>query len=523
MAIPVLSAAEMRTIDRRTIEEIGLSGPVLMELAGRACAEEVEALLPERGPARVAVVCGRGNNGGDGLVAARHLRHAGREVDVFLLARPEELAGDARLNLEILQRCGFSATSLPDEPALEGFSLEGYAVILDAILGTGLSSPVRGHLARAIEALQAARAAGARLVAVDVPSGVSADTGQVLGLAAQAERTVTFGAPKRGHLLHPGAELSGEVVVADLGFPPGLLPTGPGATWLLDDADLVPYLARRAPAAHKGDFGHLLVIAGSVDKPGAAGLCCLAALRTGAGLVTLAAPPEVLARVLVGPVEAMGQPAVDLHGLRAACAGKSAVALGPGLGTSPEAAEAVRRLAEELPQPMVLDADGLNHLAGQLELVRRAAGPRVLTPHPGEAARLLARTSADIQADRLGSARQLAAQSGAVVVLKGALSVVADPDGTAFVVPTGNPGLATAGSGDVLTGVLGALLGQGLGAAEAACVGAFLHGRAGDLAARTRGQRGLVASDIAAHLPEAIRRFEAWSDEPETEADGEAR
>ncbi|HOX44798.1 MAG TPA: NAD(P)H-hydrate dehydratase [Myxococcota bacterium] len=518
MAIPVLSAAEMRAIDARTIEEIGLPGPVLMELAGRACAEEVEALLPARGPARVAVVCGRGNNGGDGLVAARHLRHAGREVDVFLLARPEDLGGDALLNLQIFQRCGFSLRSLPDEPALEGFSLEGYAVILDAVLGTGLSSPVGGHLARAIQAMRAARQAGARLVAVDVPSGVSADTGQVLGLAAQADRTVTFGAPKRGHLLHPGAELSGEVVVADLGFPPGLLPKGTGATWLLDDADLAPYLTRRAPAAHKGDFGHLLVIAGSADKPGAAGLCCLAALRAGAGRVTLAAPPEVLARALLGPTEAMGQPAADVLGLRAACQGKDAVALGPGLGMAPEAAEAVRLLAAELPQPLVVDADGLNHLVGQLELVRKAAGPRVLTPHPGEAARLLARTAADIQADRLGAARQLAAQAGAVVVLKGAHSVVADPDGTAFLVPTGNPGMATAGSGDVLTGVLGALLGQGLGAAEAACVGAFLHGRAGDLAAAARGQRGLVAGDIAAHLPDAIRRFEAWSDEPEEEA-----
>ncbi len=522
MAIPVLSAAEMREIDRRCIQEIGLGGAVLMELAGRACAEEVEALLAAHGAGEIAVVCGRGNNGGDGLVAARHLLHGGHRVDVFLLARPEELAGDARLNLEIFTRCGFAVASLADEASLSGWSLDGYAVVLDALLGTGLSSPVTGLQARAVERMQAARAAGARLVAVDLPSGVSADTGQVLGAAPQADRTVTFGAPKRGHLLHPGAALAGDVVVVDLGFPPGLLPKGPGATWLLDEEDLVPYLRRRPAAAHKGDCGHLLVVAGSADRPGAAGLCCLGALRAGAGLVTLAAPPEVLSRVLLGPVEAMGQPAVDLHGLRAACQGKDVVALGPGLGSSAEAAEAVRRLAEELAQPVVLDADGLNHLVGHLELLRRAPGARLLSPHPGEAARLLARTGAEIQADRLGAARQLAAQAGAVVVLKGAHSVVADPDGTAFLVPTGNPGMATAGSGDVLTGVLGALLGQGLGALEAACVGAYLHGRAGDLAAAARGQRGLVAGDLAAHLPEAIRRFEAWDDEPAEDADHRA-
>jgi NAD(P)H-hydrate epimerase len=507
MAIPVLSAAEMREVDRRCIQEIGLPGAVLMELAGRAAAEEAEALLPPGG-GRVGVLCGQGNNGGDGLVAARHLRHAGHPVEVLLLARPEDLRGDARLEFDILARLGHPVRSLTEPAELEALHPGGCTVWLDAVFGTGLTRPVEGLFAAALQALERARLAGARIVAVDIPSGVSADSGQVLGLAVRAERTVTFGSPKRGHLLHPGAELTGELVVVDLGFPPALLPSAPGATWLLTDEDLTPYLARRAPAAHKGDFGHLVVVAGSADRPGAAGLCCLGAVRGGAGLVSLAAPPGVLRQVLVGPAEAMGIPAADVHGLLAACQGKSALALGPGLGQAPETAEAVLRLALEAPIPAVLDADGLNLLAGRLAELARAAGPRVLTPHPGEAARLLGRTSAEVQADRLGAVRELARLGRAVVVLKGAISAVAEPDGTVYLVPTGNPGMATGGSGDVLTGLLGALLAQGLAASEAACLGAFLHGRAGDLASLALGQRGLAAGDIAAHLPAAMRAFE---------------
>ncbi len=516
MAIPILTAGEMQRIDRITIEEIGIPGPVLMEQAGRACAEEAESLLPEGKPGRVAVICGKGNNGGDGLVAARHLHHAGHQVDIFILAHPDGLRGDALLNKHVLDKLNMPLEVRASDESVRSMDLGRYDVLVDAIFGTGLSSDVRGVYATAIEVINDA---GVPVVAVDLPSGLSSDTGEVMGCAVEATATVTFGAPKRGHLLYPGASLVGDLTVVDIGLPPHLFPSGAGSTWLLTDEDLTAYLQLREPDAHKGHFGHLLVVAGSADKPGAAGLCCLAACRSGAGLVTLAAEPEVLKRVVAGPVEYMGETVRDFDDLLAACAGKQAVAIGPGLGQQPPAAEMVRRAAAELELPMVIDADGLNVLSGRadlLDLLKSAPAARILTPHPGEMARLTAETTARVQRDRFGACRRLAADCGCVVVLKGAGTVVADPDGTAFLIPTGNPGMAAGGAGDVLTGVVGSLLCQGLGPLEAASVGAYLHGAAGDLAAREKGQRGQVASDIVENLPEVIRRVEDFgNDEPD--------
>ena len=507
MAIPLLDAAGMRELDRITIEEVGIPGTVLMEVAGRGCAEAVEELLGEAG--RVAVVCGKGNNGGDGFVAARHLRHAGCQVDVFLIADEKMLSGDAKLNKEILDKLMHPVKSLPDEAKVKKLDLSGYDVILDAVFGTGLSSDVRGPLGLAIERINDSKVP---VVAVDIPSGISSDSGQVMGTAVRAAATVTFGYPKIGHVTYPGAAHTGDITIVDIGIPPDLAPDGPGSTWLLEDSDIAPHFKRRRPDAHKGRFGHLVVVAGSGDKPGAAGLCCRAAVRSGAGLVTLAAPDEVLSRVVVGAVEFMGAPAKSAKDVSDFCKGKQAVCIGPGLGTSKEAADRVRRLVSELPLPMVVDADGLNNLAGKLAMVKKAPAKRILTPHPGEMARLLGLTVPEVQKDRLGMARLAAKKGGCVVVLKGTGTVVADRDGTAFLVPTGNPGMASGGTGDVLTGIIGGLLAQGHDACQAACLGAYVHGEAGDLVMETKGQHGLAAGDMIEALPFVLAGYEDDSD-----------
>jgi NAD(P)H-hydrate epimerase len=502
MAIPVLNAKQMRDIDRISIEDIGIPGSVLMELAGRACAEEAERFLPADRFGQVAVFCGKGNNGGDGFVAARYLKNSGHHVRVYLLADPASLKGDARLNYEILGKLGQKVDTLSHRSEIENLSLGHVDVILDALFGTGLSSDVHGLFVPLIEKMNAS---GHAIVAVDLPSGLCSDTGSIKGCAVKALRTVTFGAPKCGHLLFPGPDLTGKLCVADIGFPPELFGT---QTWLLNDEDLVCYLKNRPTDSHKGDFGHLLVVAGSLEKPGAAGLCCRAACRTGAGLVTLAAPFDVLSRVVSGSVEFMGLHASSIKQFMHASQDKQAVVLGPGLGQKPDTKALVTSLVRELVNPLVIDADALNSLVGHLDLLKKAPGVRILTPHPGEMARLLEITSREVQADRLGLSRELASSYGCVVVLKGAHTVVADPEKNAFIVPTGNPGMASGGSGDVLTGMIGALLCQGLKELEAACVGAYLHGAAGDLAAIKMSQMGQTANDIVDSIPTVLLRLQ---------------
>jgi ADP-dependent NAD(P)H-hydrate dehydratase / NAD(P)H-hydrate epimerase len=510
MAIALVPAAKMQELDRVTIEEIGIPGPVLMEVAGRGCAEAVEELLPIGPGGRVAVVCGKGNNGGDGYVAARHLRNLGHQVDVFLLAKADSLAGDAQLNYQILTKLGGKVSSIGRAEQLAEIDFDSYHVILDAIFGTGLSSDVRSLHAKAIEAINKSQAA---VVAVDMPSGISSDTGSVMGVAVRAERTVTFAHLKPGQLIFPGAKYCGDLSLVDIGIPPDLAPHGPGSTWLLTDEDIAPRLGRREADAHKGRFGHLVVVAGSPAMPGAAGLCCRSAVTAGAGLVTLAADQAVLERVVVGPVEFMSTAATKFDQVAEFCRGKHALAIGPGLGGSKETAELVRRLVAEIDLPMVVDAEALNHLAGHLDLLNKASAPRVLTPHPGEMARLLDCTTAEVQADRLAAARQIAGQYKCIVVLKGAGSIVADPDRTAYVVPTGNPGMASGGTGDVLTGIISSFITQGMAASDAACVGAYVHGRSGDLVSESDGQRAVTAGKMIDALGPVMARFESYMDD----------
>lgn len=515
---PLVSAAEMRALDRHTIETLGVPGAILMENAGRAVAEMALALgAAETG---VFVVCGAGNNGGDGLVAARLLHLAGVPLRVSLLGAPEALHGDAAANWALARNAGvpFASEIAPPRGAL----------VVDAIFGTGLARTVTGEAAAAVERLRAARPA-CRVLSVDLPSGLDADTGQALGPAVQADVTVTLGLPKRGLALEPGRSLAGRIFVARIGIAdaaPGVRPDV--SLWTRRAA------ARRLPprprAGHKGTFGHVLVIAGSDGKIGAAVLAAQGAARAGAGLVTVACPiglrdvfEEKCTEAMTAPVsEAPGRAFVLGAGpaLAALAAGRDAVVLGPGLGTADETAALVRALVAQVERPMVIDADALHALAACPDVLKARSAASILTPHPGEAGRLLGLSPADVNRDRVAAATRLAARSGCVVVLKGAATVVAEPgpcaapggpegaagtgQGRVTVIATGGPVLGTGGTGDVLAGALAGLLAQGAPAFEAAALGAYLHGLAGDRWAARHGDTGALAGEIAREIPAAI-------------------
>ena len=502
----LVTAQEMRALDRATIDDVGVPGIALMENAGRATADLIwrrAGLSPGR---RVAVLCGGGNNGGDGFVVARHLANRSCVIEVFLLAREEGVTGDARTNLLAWRRQGGELTVCADAAAFEAEERGRVAfsdVRVDALLGTGLNSEVRGVYRAGVELLNSL--AGGFTAAVDIPSGLHADTGQPLGAAVRADLTATYGYAKRGHVLSPGSAYVGRLEVVDIGIPPALAEAAGIACSTVEEAEVRAALPLRPLAAHKGTFGHLLVVAGRHGKSGAAVLACEAALRTGAGLVTLVSDdPTRQALVTVVP-EAMSEPARGPGDLAALAVGRTAIACGPGIGTDEEAAARVRFVAADCPLPAVLDADALNVLAaGRLDWLALAAAPRILTPHPGEMARLTKTPARVVQADRIGAAAAFAREHGVVVVLKGAGTVVAEPSGRVRVVTTGGPALATGGSGDVLTGIIGGLLAQGVPPAEAAAAGAWLHGAAGDLAADDLGAASVLAGDVTACLASVL-------------------
>lgn len=495
---PVVTAAEMRALDRTTIDELGLPALTLMETAGRAVAEAALRMLGEQ-RGHVAVVCGPGNNGGDGFVAARVLRDRGVDATVYLAAARDAVRGDARTHLEIFERAGGPLRMLatPEQLAALDARVIDAALVIDALFGVGLTRPIEGHLAEVVTMMLMA----ARVLAVDVPSGVNSDTGKALGVAAIAERTVTMAALKIALVSAPGFAHAGTVEVADIGVPAKLVADTPVGAGVVEAADVAGWLPHPQALDHKGRRGHVLIVGGSPGMRGAGRLAAMAALRAGAGLCTLAgegeveAPDSVMTRVLSG---ALG----DLLD------GKAAVVIGPGLGkTSAAAARVGEVLASK--RPAVLDADALNLLADRPAVIAKAAGPVVVTPHPGEAARLLATTAAEVESDRLAAARALADKLRAIVVLKGARTIVcdgrADPDDGVrhcSINPTGGPALATGGTGDVLAGTIGALLAQGLSAIDAARAGVYVHGHAGDALAAQHGERGMLSSD----LPDAIAR-----------------
>jgi ADP-dependent NAD(P)H-hydrate dehydratase / NAD(P)H-hydrate epimerase len=499
---PLLSAEEMRACEADAVRG-GVSTLQLMERAGVALAEHAQRMAGPEG--RFAVLCGPGNNGGDGLVAARHLAKAGRQVLVVLLAEATALKGESRTNLEALTAMGGSAGG-----AVEDFAPRPGDVAIDALLGTGLNRAPDGALADAIHALWRWRAVGVRVLSADVPSGLASDTGAAFRPTVQADATLAFGALKVGEALEPGASLSGELHLA----PIGLEPEAPSVQ-LLEEEDARGWLPQRRADSNKGTYGHVLVVAGSRGKSGAAALAGLASLRSGVGLCTVATPEDALSDVLGHAPELMGvgldsdKPLgpVHLEALLEAAEGKDALVVGPGIARGKKTHLLLAQLLERFPGPVVLDADALNAVAGRLEVLRAAQGTLVLTPHPGEMARLCGLTAAEIQADRVAVAKDFARAHRVVLVLKGARTVVASPDGRARINPTGNPGMATGGTGDVLSGICGALLAQGIAPLDAASAAVYAHGLAGDLEQEWRGDMGLIASDLLAGLTAVWARW----------------
>jgi len=517
--IPVLTAAEMRQADRQTIDEIGLPGVVLMENAGSAVAEVIRKRFPAL--RRPAILCGRGNNGGDGFVVARRLQDLRPEV--YLMGIRDDVRDDARVHLDVLERSVGKVVEVADALAWERTRerLRRSDLVVDALLGTGLKDAPTGLVADAIKDLTRLRELGVPVLAVDLPSGIPSDSGDLPWPVVPASLTVTFASPKYGHVLPPACDWVGELVTVDIGIPKAVLEKQQPKLFLLEAADAARAFPERTPESHKGTYGHLLIVAGSIGKTGAAVLAATGALRSGVGLVTVATPVNALPLVAAGRPEVMTEPIpVTAAGnlSREACdrvlslaASRDAVVIGPGLGQEPGVREFVREFVRRCPVPLLVDADGLNALAppaggrirGALDALELGR-PTVLTPHPGETARLSGLRPEEIQKRRLETARGLARETGALVVLKGHRTLVVDSTGRAAVNPTGNPGLATAGTGDVLAGMIGALLARHE-AWDACNAGVYLHGLAGDLAAARRGQASLVAGDVLEALPDAVR------------------
>ncbi len=506
--IPVLGSRDMRAADRAAIRS-GVAGITLMENAAAALAADLLAAWPRA--RRAAVVCGPGNNGGDGLAAARLLSDEGVGVSVFTLQDPERYHGDAAENAARARACGLALLSLAVRASWRELSaaLAESDVVVDALFGTGLSRALTGAAARAVRAVNAS---GRPVIAADLPSGLSADDPRLLGPAVRAQRTVAFAAAKVCHVLAPARDLCGRVVVRDIGIDREALRRRGRLLWITEAADVAAALPPRRADSHKGDYGRLAIVAGSRGKAGAAALAARGALRGGAGLVTVFCPASVEPAVVGALPETMTRPLPDRGGelgpeaaqaLSDALGDFDAAAVGPGLGVSPAAREAVRALLRS-PLPVVCDADALNAFAGDAGAFARRP-PTVLTPHPGEAARLLRLSTRRIQADRLAAATKLAGQSRAVVLLKGSGTLIARPRGPVAVNPTGTPLMSTAGAGDVLTGVLGALLAGGLEPWIAAMAAAYLHGAAGERLAETLGDAGLLASELADAIP-LVRR-----------------
>jgi len=508
----LLKAAQVRELDRLTIEEIGIPGPVLMETAGRAVVEAVEESFADLFPGPVVVLAGKGNNGGDGYVIARTLLDRGWSVITVVLAPAAEIRGDARVHLRALKRCGGEVVHAASEQRLAG-ALQRAAetrLTIDAILGTGLTSEVRGLY---LQAIKWCNAHAAPAVAVDIPSGVDADNGRILGAAVESALTVTFAVAKPGQACLPGAAVCGLLRVADIGIPAKLLDATPLEGEFVDAETAAKLLPERPLSGHKGNFGHLLVLAGARGKSGAALLASEGGLRSGAGLVTLAVPGSLRDVCMARLTEAMSISLPDSEGAVSSAAYEEVMlamsrldvlALGPGLGTAETTQLLVQRLVRDCEKPLVIDADGLNALVGHLDTLSQRSGVvPVITPHPGEMSRLTGLSIAAIEDQRLEVARRFAREQQVVVVLKGARTIVAAPDGRYRINGSGNPGLASGGMGDVLTGLIGGLLAQGLAPFDAASLGCYLHGMAADRLKECLGEAGMLAGDVARELPAA--------------------
>jgi NAD(P)H-hydrate epimerase len=514
----ILTADQMREADRRTIEDLGIPSLVLMENAGRQVVAAMEGFFQDLSDHRVAVICGKGNNGGDGFVVARTLHQRGVDVSVFVVGQVAEIKGDARVNIEILGRLGITVVEIGDEGQwdLHFSEISDRDVIVDAMFGTGLRAALSGIYETIIADINGS---SIPVVSIDIPSGLSADTHEVIGDCVDATVTVTLGAPKLPLILPPAEEKSGEVVIADIGIPLGIIDAldGPRIELLTRD-EMRTLISPRAADAHKGDFGRVLIVAGSRGKTGAAILAAHGALKAGTGLVTIATPRSLLPILaayapdyMTEPLEETAEGTVHFAAAEQVLSlTADAIVMGPGLGRGEGVSTFVREVVDKCEVPLVLDADALTAFADEPSaLVGREGRDVIITPHPGEMSRLLGCTIDDVQADRVGIARDFATAHKLHVVLKGYRTIIATSQGKCFVNPTGSPGMATGGTGDVLAGMLGAWMGQLLDA-EAACrLAVYVHGAAGELADADQGEVSMTATDVVQHISDAVLELTA--------------
>jgi NAD(P)H-hydrate epimerase len=514
----IVTGRQMAELDRLAIEEYGIPSLVLMENAGKACADRIGEILERKvgnvQESSVAVVCGKGNNGGDGMVIARHLHNRGVYVEIYLADDEENLSPDARVQHSILRKMDVEVRPLKDAEGIEDlrYFLEEVQLCVDALVGTGLSSPLSGHLREVVEAINLSMAP---VFAVDVPSGIDASTGRILGEAVRADYTSTFGLLKFAHVLLPGVLHCGEVELHDIGIPSRAIFESDIKTEALDERSVRSMLSIRPPDFHKGDAGRVAVVGGSPGLTGAPCLAGQAALRMGAGLVTVIVPASLHAIVESKLMEVMSAsvpdggggtfPPASVEQTLERIGRADVVVVGPGLGQYAGAKEFVSALVPRIQVPFLLDADGLNALGGDLDVLRSASAPCIVTPHPGEMSRLTRESLEAIEASRIGSALHLAEEGRVTVVLKGPRTVVATPTGDVYVNTTGNPYMASGGMGDALAGMIAALAAQGLSPVEAACGAVFLHGLSADRLVKDHPMAPVTAGDVIAHIPEALR------------------
>jgi NAD(P)H-hydrate epimerase len=522
----LVTAGEMQEMDRQTIALHGIPGLELMENAGRGATRVLLDQFGNQVRAGVGIFCGKGNNGGDGFVIARCLAEKGIDVTVYLLAKTAALKGDAAANLERLVPLDIRVIEIPDEDTFSKTksSLSDYGLLVDAILGTGLTSDVRGLFETVINFINALNRTGIAVFAVDIPSGLNADTGQPCGTCIQAQGTATFGLAKIGHFIYPGAEYTGTLEIIDIGIPGSIVQAVDPKQYLLTSQQIRNYFKPRSADTHKGRTGHLLVIAGSPGKTGAAAMTAMSAMRAGAGLVTLGIAESLNPILETQVLEVMSAPLPEnqngvlgnsaIKDLKKMEAGKTCLAIGPGIGQAEETRSLVKKIINQSQIPVVIDADGLNNIAGQTQLLKRIKCPAVLTPHPGEMARLMDVTPAEVQQNRLQCARDFATNFKVHLVLKGAATVIAHPDGSAYMNPTGNPGMASGGMGDVLTGVLAGFITQGFSPEAAAHAAVYVHGAAADTLAKTIGPIGYLASEVMNAIPAEIKKLMEMQNPP---------
>jgi NAD(P)H-hydrate epimerase len=517
-AMLLVTANEMQEMDHKTIHSFGIPGLVLMENAGRGAVRVLLSKINSKDIRKIAVLAGRGNNGGDGFVMARYLLEKGYGITVFLLAPKEAVKGDALAHMQLFEKLcdrspDASLVEIRDEAEFKTNRslILHHDLFIDAVLGTGLNADLKGLIRDAVELMNSS---GKPVFSVDIPSGLNADTGKPMGTAVKAFATATFAFAKAGHILYPGNLHTGELSIVDIGIPKFIADEKNIQLSLIEQDEIAALFPPREFNSHKGSFGHLLVIAGSTGKTGAAALCTNAAMRCGTGLVTLGVAESLNPALEPLVLEPMTHPLPEnekgflsencLADILALLNGKQALALGPGLGTREGTAKLVRELVIQSPAPLVLDADAVNCLADHPEILKKKCRPAILTPHPGEMARLCRLSTPDVQADRIGLARKFASEWDVILILKGARTVIALPDGKAFINPTGNPGMASGGMGDVLTGMVSGFLAQGFSPEAASLAGVYIHGLCADVLSKQKGAFGFLARDMIKAIPETI-------------------